>query len=311
MSKSSHGATGTQPIPAVPELGPVPCTASLGAEAQPSAVAACGISPASSGAASLSHGKPRAQRASPAFATVAAAGPRRSGHSHAGGVTSRHGTSAKPAAGAAAPSGSSWQPGTSWVRAGERGLGSALPQRSHTDPTQMVSRTCIPLFPRWGARCPLLAGLAHPSQQGPSLTQGSAPTPGASLAQGMSLARVVSLAQGAFLAQGTHLCCSTPQTCSALGSAGSVSQLRWQEGPSCTSRDAWGWSWAVHEEQDLSSQMQNPLCPTSLSPRAGCQGSLRCPRGDGHPRVPRCLGHWLQVGQRSDPPAMPSALGTL
>lgn len=127
---------------------------------------------------------------------------------------------------AAAPSGSSWQPGTSWVRAGERGLGSGLPQRSHTDPTQMVSRTCIPVFPRWGARCPLLAGLAHPSQQGPSLTQGSAPTPGASLAQGMSLARVVSLAQGAFLAQGTHLCCSTPQTCSALGSAGSVSQLR-------------------------------------------------------------------------------------
>lgn len=87
------------------------------------------------------------------------------------------------------------------------------------------------------------------------------------------------LAQGAFLTLGTPPCCSTPQTCSAprLPPAAPCPSPGRRKVPPLGHP---GWSWAAHEEQDLSSQAQDPLCPTS-----GAQGSLHCPGWDGHPWV--------------------------
>jgi len=62
-------------------------------------------------------------------------------------------------------------------------------------------------------------------------------------------------------------------------SGSSASQPRWQEGLSCTSWDAWGWSWAANKGQDLCGQAQTPPSAprADVSARAGCRGSLRCP----------------------------------
>lgn len=103
----------------------------------------------------------------------------------------------------------------------------------------------------------------------------------ASLAQGMALAPWHPLHKEHSSAWELPVLLDSPDLlCPASPSGGSVSQLWREEGPSGTSWDTRGWSWAAQEEQDLSSQAQNPLCPTS-----GAQGSPRCPGWDGHPWV--------------------------
>lgn len=59
---------------------------------------------------------------------------------------------------------------------------------------------------------------------------------------------------------------------------GSMSQPPWQDDFSCTSPDAWGWSWDANKGQHLSSQTQTPhLSPCPCLHPSGVAGRGQAP----------------------------------